>query len=85
MTINANKLNTLINTALADLSAGYGGVMISVATNWAFTAQWLVRVRSVPPKWRGEASALNATFANGLMGRWPGGIWTTTHQVKLTS
>lgn len=30
MNIDSGKLNTLINTALGDLSAGYGGVMISL-------------------------------------------------------
>jgi 2-polyprenyl-3-methyl-5-hydroxy-6-metoxy-1,4-benzoquinol methylase len=30
MTLDPNKLNTIVNTAITDLSAGYGGVMISV-------------------------------------------------------
>ena len=40
MTINQQKLDTLVGRLLGELSAGYGGVMVISATSWVFTGQW---------------------------------------------
>ena len=44
-TINQQTLDTLVGRLLGELSAGYGGVMVSLATSSAFTVPWSVKAR----------------------------------------
>ena len=63
--IDQEKLNAFLARAIGDLSAGYGGVMVSLGIGLASTRQWPEPVPLARQNSRLVPAALSATCANG--------------------
>jgi len=85
MTINQQKLDTLVGRLIGEISAGYGGVMVALGDRLglykAMAGAGPLSHRRSP----GAAVARSATSASGSIPRSPGAISTITRRPGRTS
>ena len=78
MPVDQERLQELLGRAVGDLSAGYGGVMVSIGDKLGLYQAMAGAGPLGPAEVARGPAAPSATCASGSTPRRPGATWTTT-------
>ena len=85
MTVDQQKLDALVGRLFGDLSAGYGGVMVSLGDKLGLYRAMQAPAPSGRRKWRAAAAAANDMCASGSTRRLRAAMWTIIQPRVATS